>query len=556
MGQGLRMHRGANGIVTIGPAPVDPRADQTMVSMRDGVRLSTNVYLPQAPRSLPTVFMRVPYDQNARYAFLPALVDWFLDRGYAFVTQDVRGKFRSEGETTPYRFEVQDGYDSLDWIVGQPWSNGAVGMFGDSYYGWTQWAAVASRHRSLRAIVPRVASANAGSIRFRTSPDEGIVHLFMADMFAEVWADNNMYETTWDWSIRPLDTVFDAFFNEIGSRASSVDAMMHNQRAIDPYPWGHAFTAPEVPALHSVGWFDNIGPQSMQDFMTVRGRGWANQYLIGEPTDHESYVLDDVPYTVATDHSIDDAALERMIPRYLVPGLDFLDVFVAGTRSVQDLKSVRWRPGNGHWSDADTWPPPGFTPRQFYLEAGNDSDNTLSVKPPTQRGVLRWTHDPDHLVPSTVVNTFGYLHEYPDESVVAGRDDVLTFTTDAVSTPTTLAGPVLLSVNFSAPEPNAHLYAKLCVVEPDGSSRMLTRGEAMVPFPAEERLTSIYLGHTAHVLREGERLRVQIASSDFPLYLPWFGDARNPWQATSGKRVQLAISCGGNTPSRLEVWCQ
>src|SRR5262245_62146263 len=122
------MHRGANGIVTIGPAPVDPRADQTMVSMRDGVRLSTNVYLPQAPHALPTVLMRVPYDQNARYAFLPALVDWFLDRGYAFVTQDVRGKFRSEGETTPYRFEVQDAYDSLDWIVAQPWSNGAVGM--------------------------------------------------------------------------------------------------------------------------------------------------------------------------------------------------------------------------------------------------------------------------------------------------------------------------------------------------------------------------------------------------------------------------------------------
>ena len=76
---------------------------------------------------------------------------YVTDRGYVLVVQDVRGKFRSEGETMPFMHEVDDGYDTLEWIVAQPWSDGVVGMWGDSYYGYTQWAAVASGHPALQA---------------------------------------------------------------------------------------------------------------------------------------------------------------------------------------------------------------------------------------------------------------------------------------------------------------------------------------------------------------------------------------------------------------------
>ena len=95
-----------------------------------------------------------------RYTFMPQLAPHFTDRGYAFVVQDVRGKFRSEGETMPFVHEIEDGYDTLEWIVSQPWSNGSVGMWGDSYYGYTQWAVVASGHPALKAIVPRVTSTD------------------------------------------------------------------------------------------------------------------------------------------------------------------------------------------------------------------------------------------------------------------------------------------------------------------------------------------------------------------------------------------------------------
>ena len=118
-------------LVTIEPAPADALADQVMVPSRDGVRLATDVYLPAGNRH-PAVLVRLPYDKCGRYTFMPQLAPWFTERGYAFVVQDVRGKFRSEGETVPYVHEVYDGYDTIEWIVRQPWSDGTVGMFGST----------------------------------------------------------------------------------------------------------------------------------------------------------------------------------------------------------------------------------------------------------------------------------------------------------------------------------------------------------------------------------------------------------------------------------------
>ena len=147
-------------VETIGPAPLDPSAEQVHVRMRDGIQLATDVYLGDDTTPRPAVLVRLPYDKSGRYTFMPQLAPHFTSRGYVLVVQDVRGKFRSGGDTMPYAHEVTDGYDTIDWITSQPWCDGSVGMFGDSYYGYTQWAAVASGHPALRAIVPRVTSAD------------------------------------------------------------------------------------------------------------------------------------------------------------------------------------------------------------------------------------------------------------------------------------------------------------------------------------------------------------------------------------------------------------
>ncbi len=192
---------------TLRPAPLDPAAEQVMVPMRDGVRLATDVYFPARPGRLPAVLVRLPYDKCGRYTFMPQCAPYFTERGYAFVVQDVRGKFRSEGETMPFVHEVDDGYDTLEWVIAQSWSNGLVGMFGDSYYGFTQWAAVASGHPALKAIVPRVTSSD---LKVLTSWwGDSVVELYGADYLAHYWVDRMIHFYEGDYGHRPLAEAFD-----------------------------------------------------------------------------------------------------------------------------------------------------------------------------------------------------------------------------------------------------------------------------------------------------------------------------------------------------------
>ncbi len=537
------------------PAPLDVRADHAMVSMRDGVRLATDVYLP-ARTPAPVVLVRLPYDKCGRYTFMPALAPRLLDRGYGFVVQDVRGKFRSEGETVPYVHEVADGYDTLEWVVSRPWSNGDVGMFGDSYYGWTQWAAVASGHPALRAIVPRVSGTQLASVRLATRWDRGVVPLYGAQYFAECWTDRSMYELEIDWSIRPLASVFDEAFREIGRRSAAFDHVVDQRHEVMPFPFGHPFGHREVPALHSVGWFDNIAPYSMDDYMTLQSRGRTLQYLIANSTDHENYPLAQVPVQPEDDHDANDAALERMLPRYIGPALDFFDAFLRPGSSA-GIPRVRWHMGHGGGHESGAWPPPAARPRRLYLDAAGrataDADGGRLVDaPPTASSRCAWTHDPERLVPSTVRNPFAFLHEWPDERSVQERGDVVTFTTEPLVGGLELAGPVEARVVLGSTAAPAHLHAKLCDVTPDGSARMIVRGDVYIADARTARPVSLYMSHTAYRVAPGHRLRLHLASSDFPLFLPLLGDG-DPWQCVTGTAVGRTIAAGGGHPSFVSV---
>src|SRR3954471_6949470 len=114
-----------------------PSASEVMVQMRDGVHLATDVYLPDGDGPFPAVLVRTPYDKSSRYTAISYEAEYFCGRGYAYVAQDVRGKFRSTGTTAPYVFDVADGWDSAEWISQQPWCDGTIGAVGASYYGFT-----------------------------------------------------------------------------------------------------------------------------------------------------------------------------------------------------------------------------------------------------------------------------------------------------------------------------------------------------------------------------------------------------------------------------------
>ena len=547
-------------IEVLRPAPLDPSAEQTMVPMRDGVRLATDVYLPDGHGRAPAVLVRLPYDKCGRYTFMPQCAPFFTERGYAFVVQDVRGKFRSEGETMPFTHEVEDGYDTLDWIVAQGWSNGLVGMFGDSYYGYTQWAAVASGHPALKAIVPRVTSAD---LRVLTEWwGDSIVPLYGADYLTHYWTDPLIYFFAADYARRPLAEAFDEGLTAIGARSAAFDRMLRvdGPGGFASYPSGHPFDRLKVPVLHSVGWFDNILPYSMVDYMDLRAHpGVADlQYLNADSTDHENYHLREVPVAPEDDHDTNAAALARMLPVYLGPGLEFYDVFLKGRGDAASIPAAEWFLGNDQWRTSTTWPPPGARELRLYLGAGaRAGDGTdggvLAPAPDAALDTARWVHDPDDLVPSTPENPFAFLLSWPDEREVQGRDDVLIFTSSPLDEPLDLAGSVTARLAVGSSAASMHVYVKLCDVYPDGSARMLLRGERLVRDPDTCVPVEISLSHTGHRVLPGHRLRLAIASSDFPLYLPHPGTDENPWYATKGERNQQTLATGGSTPSCLSL---
>ncbi|NRQ37380.1 CocE/NonD family hydrolase [Nonomuraea sp. NN258] len=550
--------------ITAAPQAGDAR--RHLVRVRDGVRLATDVHLPADAAGgsvFPAVLVRLPYDKNSRYVFFEQAAPMFTARGYALVVQDVRGKFRSEGHTVPFLTEADDGYDTIDWIVQQPWSDGTAGMFGDSYYGYTQWAAVAAQHPALRAIVPRMTATDlAASLEpadAAAPPVRAALWLEGVEYFAHHWVDNDSYVFEPDRAVRPVIEQYEQAFRAIGKRSVWFDVIAPHRARISTPLGRHPYDARPVPVLHCVGWFDNLRLPHLRDYLALAGRpGWdAVQYLWAGAVDHENYDVALAPIAPEDDHNADAAALERMLPGYVGPALDFFDVFLKGERPAAGLDKVRWELTHDGWHTAPAWPPPGARAATLFLAdaaaaAGPLPGGTLAEEPGEPESAA-WVYDPDDLVPSAVPDSFAYLRTYPDESGTAGRADVLAFAGPALREPLDLAGPVTLRLAVTSTAPVFDVFAKVLDLAPDGAARMIVRGEANVRTADAPEVVEVDLGHTGYRLRPGHRLALTLAGSDYPLYLPASGTGENPWTTVSAKPSTQTLRVGGPAAAALTL---
>lgn len=521
----------------------DPRAREVMVRMRDGVRLATDVYLPGGSAAPgPTILTRVPYDKSGEYTFLYEVAAYFMEHGYRVVVQDVRGKFRSEGETLLFVNEAADGYDTLDWIVQQEWSDGVVGMWGDSYYGYTQLAAASTGHPALKAIAPRVTGSRLGALPIAkpgdatTEVEMGVHRLYPLSHFQS----NDTFEWEMDWSRRPLADAVEEWFATVGERSPSYDLWMPHPVDLRRFPDGHPFDAPPVPVLQTIGWFDNCAPWQWADIDTINSRpGWAQgQYLLIEAIDHENHDL----ARPGEDHSGDASVRAAMMPRYLGPAVEFFDIFLRGAGRPDDLPRVRWTlAGRDEVRVAAAWPPPESEALVLHPRA----DGTLGDAPDPGASTSTWTHDPSDPVPSPVGNAFAFLAEHPDERWLATRDDVLTFDASPRDTPLLLAGPIALHATIASSGPEMDLFARLVDVAPDGEAHLIARGQLTLLDASAPTAVVVDLGHAGYALPTGHALRLTLASSDAPEFVPAPGTGEHRWLAVSRERNEQRIALGG-----------
>ncbi len=542
-------------VIRVKAEPVPPNATQYMVPMRDGVAIASDVYLPAEDTAVETVLVRLPYDKDSRYVLMDRVAPHFTSRGYAVVVQDVRGKFRSGGETVGLVNECEDGYDSIEWITQQQWSNGVVGMFGDSYYGFTQWAALSAEHPALKAIVPRVTSADL----FR-EPTHGatsdVPWLVAADYLAHYWVDNEIQDFPLDYDRRPITAIFEEAFVRIGARSRLYDKLVPKAQAIDSFPFGHPFDASPVPVLHVVGWFDNILIPSMRDYCTLSNRSdWAkHQYLSADSVDHENYHLSDAPIQPMDDHLVSESAIDRLMVKYVTPALDFFDVFLKGIRSEDSIPKVSWHLGHAGYRESSSWPPPEATEVLLLLSNLSDAQvgrGVLGDAIAAEGDVASWVHDPGDLVPSSVEDSFAFLRWYPDEHSMLERPDVLSFVSAAFANPLDVAGPVELRVTVSSTAPSTDVFAKLFDVAPDGSARLVVRGQATLHDPSGRAPVSIEMGHVGYRVQPGHSLCLALFSSDYPEFVPHPGTGENRWTAVETTKSTQVLTSSEVTPSSL-----
>lgn len=539
--------------------PVPPEARQHFVRMRDGIRLATDVYLPEGPGPHPTILIRMPYDKNSIDMFMSVIARCATSAGYVAVIQDVRGKFRSEGEALGPVNEVHDGYDTLSWIAASEWSDGKVGMFGDSYYGYTQFAAVSSGHPALCAIVPRVTSTTLAN--FDLIAGDGVVDIPWitgATYQKQCWSGRYLNGAEPDLSIRPLTQAYDAMFDGEGERSPWFDTTVPHTHPGKVFPEGHPWKARAVPMLQCVGWWDNLALAQMRDVEAFAAvPAWdAVQHLWLDSIDHENLKFDDVGQIDWDELHGDNESLLSMMDIYLAPALKFFDVYVKGVGSPQDIPKVRWHLAHEGYREDAAWPPPGAHTAPLFLSDFNSmsaTGGTLSATAPgtAERGELHFS--PDNLVPSPIKNTWAVLAEYPDEQSATTHADVAFFETDAYAKNLDLAGPVYLWARISSTAPTADVFARLLDVAPDGTAHMILRGQAEFTAPDDATLRRIELGHTGYRVRPGHKLRLQLASSDFPEFVPNPGTGENRWTATEFKEATHTLTSDSISPARLDL---
>ncbi|MEO1170801.1 MAG: CocE/NonD family hydrolase [Myxococcota bacterium] len=535
------------------------------IPMRDGVTLTGTLATPagtEAPYH--TIYMQTPYgppwltDGENPYRFFTRL-------GYALLVQDVRGRYGSGGTFEVTRPIGNDGADTLDWIVEQPWSSGKVATFGCSYLGETQVALARKRHPAHRAMVAQGAGGAIGSAR-----------------------DSYGYFGVFENGVLNLGTAF-GWFRDLGDTHNAIPLAPHDDsyRAVEHLPvsellsrvkddptdfdrfLAHPLDDPwwanmgyvtdddhfSTPALHVNGWFDLgvDGTFKLADVMRSNSDRAPQRVIIG-PGGHcedgrEITHIGELPVNAPPFpyHQVYTDWLGHWLDGSPLPDTPAYHVYVYNRDA---------------WLSFDRWPPAQTATADFYLGAG-----TLSSGPNADEVELRFTYDPLDPVPtlggSACCTGDPRLRSGSfDQRELAARDDVLTFTSDPLPAPLTLVGSPSVEVTVASSAVDTDFTAKLIDVWPDGRAfnirdsvlRMRYRDGIASPSlitPGTKYRVRIELPPIAWELRAGHRVELHLSSSNFPRLERNLNRGGSTFTERAPVVAKNAVYTGGEAPSRL-----
>ena len=493
------------------------------ITMPDGVVLRADHYAPRSPGRFPAILIRTPYGRGREVGAPLGLLSIMLcramaARGYHVVAQTVRGRFDSGGSFEPSVHEADDGRATLEWITRQPWYAGAIGMAGESYLGYAQWAAAVAAPTLVQALVPRATTAHF----YAAIHLDGAFALDLALRWINVLGSlERAAHYPLRTRLRGLDprvaeSRLAPGFAHLPLRTADMAATgravpfyrdwLDHPDADDSY-WqqvDHREDAAQVPAaVHLIGgWYDLFLRETIADYAALCAAGRAPYLTIG-PWSH-------------TDG--------RAILAGLRETLAWCDAQLKGERGRRREQPVRvYVMGAGQWRDLDTWPPP-TRPATYYLHPGGA---LRREQPPDGAAPDRYRYDPAD--PTPVMGGPLLLTGGPrDNRPLEARPDVLCYTTPPLEDDVEILGAARLELYVQSSQGYIDLLGRLCDVGPDGRSINICDGlRRLVPGDGEaqadgSRCVCVELWPTAHRFRRGRRLRLQVASGGHPRW------SRNP----------------------------
>ena len=542
------------------PAPYSLKFEPNVpLMLRDGTITYADVFRPDDAARFPGLLQRTPYNKNEPGSRSAGALDAVRAAmsGYAVVVQDVRGRYSSDGEFYPFVNEIDDGYDSVEWVAAQSWCDGKVGMYGSSYIGATQWLAAKAKPPSLVCIAPGVTGSD---YHEGWSWQGGAFQLG----FNMSWSMGGLTTGNWErlasrlyLSPRQLEMLID-------SKDRLTDALQYLplqefpdlQGGLAPYYYDwlehpqyddywkricieESHSEITVPAFSFGGWYDIFLGGTIRNFAGMRELGATEEAQRGQRLVIGPWIHGGSPTNIAGEYNFGTRSaagaedLQGHMLRYFDYWLKGEDQGVSGEKPVRIFVM-----GENVWRDEDEWPLNTAEPVSYFLHSRGKAnslhgDGWLSPEAPDGEPPDVYVYNPIDPVPTRGGGlccdlAFVAPGAY-DQRPVEVRPDVLVYSTPPLRYATEVTGPIVVTLYASSSARDTDFTAKLVDVSPEGYARNLTDGiiraryrrprqPASLVEPGQVNEYTIDLSATSNLFRKGHRIRLEISSSNFPRF--------------------------------------
>lgn len=527
------------------------------VPMPDGIVLRSHLYRPCTHPTAPTILVRIPFSRGVKNELgAGAIASFWAARGYNVVVQGTRGRYKSDGIFYPLRHERRDGLDTLAWLRRQTWFDGRLGLWGGSAFGHTAWAIADQTNAGPLAFHLQIVSTS-----FREMLHQGGAFALESALYwavrshgdIDIWPTQEQLDrgiAGW-----PMIEADDRAVRDVGFFNDWVRNPQHAPywKEIDGEDRARSIKGP---VLLLGGWQDPFLPTLLRDFMTIRSGAAAHiakssRLIIGPWTHADTIRFPDG--TTAGDYRPESV-------RSSLPWFDHHLMSRPADRSITPPVQI-FVLGENVWRAEQEWPLARARETSFHLVRGNSSKvgaeadhQLLATAPTAAMPALNWVHNPLEPVPTRGGAMLGNRAGIRQQNDVEAREDVLVFTSSTLTVDTEVTGPVHAELHVATTAPSTDFVVKLVDVLPDGRAFNVTDGILRQTYDAgSTRPTAIRveLNPTSMLFRKGHRIRVEIASSNYPRFDINPGTGRDLPTETQPVTSTQTLFVGDGTPSRV-----